>query len=136
MTIIIYTLSNCYLRSSWSWSYGNWIYKYLCNQCLISLKLWVRTPFMARCTRYSVVWLWSSVSPISTMWTITSYFKWAHWTQKRTRHMTFEIRTWDRHNNVAGSIWLMGNQPWLATCLCFFPGNPVSSTNENTTATI
>jgi hypothetical protein len=32
---------------SWSWSYDN----YLCNQCLPPLKLWVRSPFMARCTR-------------------------------------------------------------------------------------
>ena len=34
---------------SWSWSYGSWIYNHLCNQCLLSLKLWVRTLFMARC---------------------------------------------------------------------------------------
>ena len=27
----------------WSWSYGSWIYNYLCNQCLLPLKLWVRT---------------------------------------------------------------------------------------------
>ena len=27
---------------SWSWSYGSWIYNYLCNQCRLSpLKLWV-----------------------------------------------------------------------------------------------
>ena len=25
-----------------SWSYGSWIYNYLCNQCLSSLTLWVR----------------------------------------------------------------------------------------------
>ena len=25
--------------SSWSWSFGNWIYSYLCNQCLSPLKL-------------------------------------------------------------------------------------------------
>ena len=25
-----------------SWSYGRWIYNYLCNQCLSPLKLWVR----------------------------------------------------------------------------------------------
>jgi hypothetical protein len=25
-----------------SWSYGNWIYNYLCNQCLSPLTLWVR----------------------------------------------------------------------------------------------
>jgi hypothetical protein len=30
---------------SWSWSYGSWIYNYLCNQCLSPLKLWVQTPF-------------------------------------------------------------------------------------------
>jgi len=29
---------------SWSWSYGSWIYNYLCNQCLSPLKLWVRIP--------------------------------------------------------------------------------------------
>ena len=27
---------------SWSWTYGSWIYNYLCNQCLSSLTLWVR----------------------------------------------------------------------------------------------
>ena len=27
--------------SSWSWSYGSWIYNYMCNQCLSPLKLWV-----------------------------------------------------------------------------------------------
>ena len=29
----------------WSWSYGSWIYNYLCNQCLSPLTLWVRTRF-------------------------------------------------------------------------------------------
>ena len=27
---------------SWLWSYSSWIYNYLCNQCLLPLKLWVR----------------------------------------------------------------------------------------------
>jgi hypothetical protein len=27
---------------SWSWSYVNWIYNYLCNQCQSPLKMWVR----------------------------------------------------------------------------------------------
>ena len=26
----------------WPWSYGSWIYNYLCNQCLSSLTLWLR----------------------------------------------------------------------------------------------
>jgi len=29
---------------SWSWSYGSWIYSYLCNQCLSRLMLWVWIP--------------------------------------------------------------------------------------------
>jgi len=29
----------CDLGPSWSWSYGNWIYNYLCNQYLSSLQL-------------------------------------------------------------------------------------------------
>ena len=32
------------------------IYNYLCNQCLSPLKLWVRTPFMVRCTQYNIMW--------------------------------------------------------------------------------
>jgi len=32
------------------------IYNYLCNQCISTLKLWVRTPFMARCHRYNTMW--------------------------------------------------------------------------------
>jgi hypothetical protein len=40
---------------SWSWSYGIWIYNYLWNQCLVPLTLWVRTPFMARCTWYNIM---------------------------------------------------------------------------------
>jgi len=39
----------CYMfilmRPSWSWSYGSWIYNYLCNQCISPLKLWVRIQF-------------------------------------------------------------------------------------------
>ena len=31
---------------SWWWLYGNWIYNYLCNQCLSPLTLWVQIPFM------------------------------------------------------------------------------------------
>ena len=35
---------------SWPWSYGSWIYDYLCNQCLSPLMLWVRILIRARCT--------------------------------------------------------------------------------------
>jgi hypothetical protein len=37
--------------SSWSWSYNNWIYNYLCNQCISPLMLWFRRiSIRARCT--------------------------------------------------------------------------------------
>jgi hypothetical protein len=36
--------------SSWPWSYGSWIYNYLCNQCLSPQMLWVRISMRARCT--------------------------------------------------------------------------------------
>jgi len=35
--------------------YGSWIYNYLYNQCISLLKLWVRIPLMARCTRYNIM---------------------------------------------------------------------------------
>ena len=35
---------------SWPWSYGSWIYNYLCNQCLSPLMLWGRISMRARCT--------------------------------------------------------------------------------------
>ena len=46
---------------SWSWLCGSWIYNYLCNQCLSPLT-WVRTPFMARCTQYNIIWSSLSVT--------------------------------------------------------------------------
>jgi len=61
-----------YRGPSWSWSYGRWIYNYPCNQCLSPLKLWFRTPLIARWTRCTTLcykvcqWLatgrWSSIS--------------------------------------------------------------------------
>ena len=54
--IIFFLFFLLLLKDLWSWSYGGWIYNYLCNKCLSPLKLWVTTPFMARCTRYNVMW--------------------------------------------------------------------------------
>ena len=41
---------------SWSLSYVSWIYNYLCNQCLSTLKFWVRILPMVRCTLYNSMW--------------------------------------------------------------------------------
>jgi len=37
-----YIKYHVYLGLLWPWLYGNWIYNYLCDQCLSPLKLWVR----------------------------------------------------------------------------------------------
>ena len=44
---------------SWSWSYGSWIYNYLCNRCLSPLMMLVRLPLRTRCTTlYDKVCQW------------------------------------------------------------------------------
>ena len=44
------TICNKAKGSSWPWSYGSWIYNFLCNRCLSPLMLWVRISIRARCT--------------------------------------------------------------------------------------
>jgi hypothetical protein len=34
-----FQLISFYVGPSWSWSYGSWIYNYLCNQCLSPLQI-------------------------------------------------------------------------------------------------
>jgi hypothetical protein len=49
---------------SWLWSYGNWIYNYLFNQCLSPLLLWVPIPFrrgVLDTTKYDKVCQWLTV---------------------------------------------------------------------------
>ena len=49
------------MRSSWSWSHGSCISKYLCNQCLSPLMLWVLIPLrrgVLNTTLYDKVCLW------------------------------------------------------------------------------
>ena len=55
---------------SWSWSYGSWIYNYLCYLCLSLLKLWVQT---SRCTRYNIMWN----KFVSDLWQVGG-FLWVH----------------------------------------------------------
>ena len=57
MNLTDYTYNVCLQpppQESWQWSGGCWIYNYMCNQSLSPLTLWVRNPFMARCTRYNI----------------------------------------------------------------------------------
>ena len=54
--ILVTILFNLIEGPSWPWSYGSWIYNHLCNQCVSPLNMWIRTPFMARFTRYKIMW--------------------------------------------------------------------------------
>ena len=47
---------SCPLGHSWLWSYGSWIYNYLCNQCISLLKLWFQVLLMAKCIRINFMW--------------------------------------------------------------------------------
>ena len=47
----------CNKRPTWSWLYGIWIYNYLCNQCLLPLKLRVRIPLGRGVLVYNIMWL-------------------------------------------------------------------------------
>jgi len=49
-----------YWGPSWLWSYGSWIYNYLCNLCLSPLMLWVRISIGPKCTTLcgDKVWQW------------------------------------------------------------------------------
>jgi hypothetical protein len=58
ITLSTYVKLCCYTKNQKGhllpWSYRSWIYNYLCNQCPSPLKLWVRIPLMAMCTRYNL----------------------------------------------------------------------------------
>ena len=65
-----FSLYHTHTGPSWSWSYGSWIYNYLCNRSLSILMLWVWLPLRQRCTTLTdkvCQWLaagrWSSPSP-------------------------------------------------------------------------
>jgi len=65
-------LSRCRVPS-WPWSYGSWIYKYICNQCLSPLMFWVWISIRAGCTTLcdkvcqwlAIGWWFSPGTPVS-----------------------------------------------------------------------
>jgi hypothetical protein len=62
-------VTNSYLdivELSWPWSYGSWIYNYLCNHCLSPPMLWVPNPTQMRCTWYII--MWQSLSVTCGLW--------------------------------------------------------------------
>jgi len=56
------------MGSSLSWSYDSWIYNYLCNQCIVPLKLWVRIQLMANCTEILLKVALNTITLTLTLW--------------------------------------------------------------------
>jgi hypothetical protein len=57
----VYDFQLLILLDSWSWSYGSWIYNYLCSQCLSPLILWIRILLrrsVLNTTLFDKVWQW------------------------------------------------------------------------------
>jgi hypothetical protein len=61
---------------SWSWSYGSWIYYYLCNQSLSPLTLWVWILLMVRCTQHYVIQFVSDLQQVSGFLRVLRFVIW------------------------------------------------------------
>ena len=102
--------SSCFLiytsEPSWSWWYGSWIYNYLCNLCLLPLKLWVQIPLMARCSWYNFMckvcrWFFPDTPPMKLNWNIVESDAKHH--NPNSNHNTYTKKTQQIKNE---------NKPW------------------------
>jgi hypothetical protein len=127
-------LPNVGRESSWPWSYGNWIYNYLCNRCLSPLMLWIRFLLRARCTTScdkvnyrvnSVYYMNCLPSTYATckigLITYRKYISWVRWL--RVRVMLFNA-TFIFQSNWKPSVQVLSEllkfNPGRFTCTCIF----------------
>jgi hypothetical protein len=99
---------------SWSWSYGSWIYNYLCNQCLSPLTLRVPNPFMGRCTRYNI--MWESLSVTCGRSVVFSGYSGSS-TNKNDSHDITEILLKVLLETISPPVDHSLSSPWLGTTL-------------------
>jgi hypothetical protein len=107
-------------------SYGFWVYNYPCNQWLLPLKLWVRTPFLAKWTMnvftldgYGTVELWC-LTPLSTILQLYRCGQ-LYWGRKqeypeKTANLPHRIIFASQGLRV-GSPFSPNRNPWLAKML-------------------
>jgi hypothetical protein len=97
------------LEPSKSWSYGSWIYNYLCNQCLSPLTLWVQIQLrrgVLDTTLWDKVCQWLTVSRLFSPYTPVSS------TNKTQRHDITDILLKVELNTInlnPNSIWNVTN---------------------------
>jgi hypothetical protein len=100
-----------------AWSYGSWIYNYLCNQCLSPLMLWDRIPIRVRYTTFMIcgikmVWfglvLWS-LTPLSTIFQLYRGGQFSWWSQRKPptcpSHWQTLSHKWSLMSNIYLIIW-------------------------------
>ena len=97
------------MEPSRSWSYGSWIYNYICNQCLSPLTLWVRIQLrrgVLDTTLCDKVCQWLTVSRLFSPYTPVSS------TNKTQRHDITDILLKVELNTInlnPNSIWNVTN---------------------------
>ena len=113
-----------------SWSYGSWIYNYLCNQCLSPLMMRVRISIWSRCTtlcdkvcQWLATGLWFSPGPL-----VSS-------TNKTDRHDITEILLVNTFMFLfvwlfGGFFWERGYTFYILEIICLTPWRYMSYTIE------
>jgi hypothetical protein len=74
--------------SSWSWSYGSWIYDYLCNQYLSPLTFWIRIP-LRKCWYTPELISFCKITYVLCLWICISS---AH--EQEKRFLTLIVWSW------------------------------------------
>ena len=112
---------------SWPWSYGSWIYDYLCNQCLSPLMLWIRISIRARfttlcdkvCQRLATG-QWSSPGPPVSSTNKTDRHDITEYVENGIKHHQTNIKSW--------SSWKIISD--LFYCLANYSQNEIGSNNN------
>jgi hypothetical protein len=106
-------ITHVFQGPSWPWSYGNWIYTYVCNQYVSPLTRLVRILTRAWCTtlcdkvcQLPAIGQWFSPGPpvssnIKLTATILPKYSWKwHWTNKQTNEAIRSYSKWKK--NIQG----------------------------------
>jgi hypothetical protein len=107
---LIFQLTPVRQEPSRPWSYGSWIYNYLCYQCLSPLTLLVQIPLMARCTPYI---MWKSLSVTCKRSVVFSWYSGSlHQINWLPRYSWNIVESGVKHHNP-DTIFSNGGQVWV-----------------------
>ena len=105
---------------SWSWSYGSWIYNYLCNLSLSPQKLWVRILIITKCIRYNVMWY---ILSVTSDWSVvfsgySDFLHQLHWPPRYNwrgviHHSSNPLMMCGINVRFGCNEWLLFNAKWV-----------------------